>query len=143
MKIIELEYTTLTLSNQVIFACTKEGVVIDMDKHNEVLAIVQQNLIAPYGCILDEQFAYTVNFDVMLAMRDNPDLIAGAVLTHRFTTQKALEFVNPLIKKPVRFFKSAPDAENWVRSYISDYVQNQAVSDTEKPSIPKTMYNNF
>lgn len=128
-KRIDLGFTELEIYDRFFVGRTRRGVEIDMEKHQLVMDIITREIPAPFGMILDEVNPYSVDFEVMLSLRNDPRAICGAVVTYRFVTLKSLAVPASLVKKPMKFCKTLEEAREWVAEKLASLEQREAQVD--------------
>ena len=117
-KEIDLGFTKIQIYNGYVVGRTEEGVQLSIDKHLQVLDAVNQYFSSPYGLVLDEVNSYSVDFPVMMHVRDDPNIACIGVVCHRLTTKIALSIGKVIINKPVMFSSNYEEIENWVQKQV-------------------------
>jgi len=114
IKSISLDFTDLEIYDHILIGSTHEGEQLTRQRHKDVMKIARQEFgTQPYAIILDEKYQYSVDFDVMMMVRRDPQIICASIVSYRFTTIKALLGPAYIIKKPFKFFKNINDAIHW------------------------------
>lgn len=118
MKYIDLGFTELEIYDGYFVGITKEDVVVGKEEHQKVLDTVKQYLTPPFGFILDEKFRYSVEFNVLQDLRNNPDICCIGIVYHRNSTKIALGFCKNFIKKPSLFADNLEEVTEWVKQQL-------------------------
>ena len=119
MHIIELPFTTLEIRDQYFIGKTKEGVNLCMDDHLQVLDSVSQYLTPPYALILDEINSYSIDFSVLMHVRNDVNISCVGVVYHRIATKIALSIGKHIIEKPIFFSDNKNDVTDWVKEQVA------------------------
>lgn len=119
MQIIELPFTTLEIHDGYVLGKTKEGVNLSIDDHLQVLDSVSQFLTPPYALVLDEINSYSIDFHVLLHVRNDVNVSCVGVVYHRAATKIALTFCQNMIDKPVYFSEDKNKVTDWVKEQIA------------------------
>jgi len=119
LKNIDLGFTELEIYDDFMIGRTREGVNIDLNKHNQVIDKLSDEFEGPYGWILDEVNSYSIDFNVLLAAKDDLQIVCCAVVGYRRATRIVYNQAVRLVGKPCRFFESISEAQTWVRQQLS------------------------
>lgn len=118
IKKIDLEFTSIEIYDNFFVVRTKEGVKVTLDHHLEVMDRVNQYLSSPYGMILDEVNSYSVEFAVMMHVRNDPYLACIGIVYYRMATKIALSVGKKFIGKPSKFSSDYNEVESWVKDQL-------------------------
>lgn len=110
---LDLGYTELEIYPNYVVIRTAEGVITSLQKHEEVVAAIESHLAGDYVFILDEVNSYSVELEPIFAIRDNPRIIAVAIVVYRPQTELIYQHGAELIKKPSMFFHDLEQAKQW------------------------------
>ena len=119
MHIIELPFTTLEIHDKHFVGKTKEGVNICVDDHIQVLDTVNQYLTPPYALILDEINSYSIDFSVLMHVRNDVNISCVGVVYYRIATKIALSIGQLIIEKPVYFSGNKYNVTDWVKEQVA------------------------
>lgn len=119
MKHVDLGFTKLEIHDCYGIVRTNEGVDISLADHKQVRDAVEQEIDGPYGLIFDWVNSYSVNPEVVEAIRDNPRIACCAVVAYRDATVTSLTDAKDIINKPGTFFNNLADAQQWVHDTLS------------------------
>lgn len=114
MDKIDLPYTELEFYDRYVIGRTRDGVNMSIDKHREVMEIIEQKLSTPFGMIIDEVNKYSIDLPVFMSIRDEPSISCIGVVCYRKSTKIALSFGQSLIKKPVFFSDNLQEVKQWM-----------------------------
>lgn len=119
MKCIDLGFAELEVYDDFMIGRTREGINIDLDKHNQVIDKLASEFEGSYGWILDEVNSYSVDLNVLFAVKNDPRIACCAAVSYRNATRIVLNQAARLINKPCRFCESISEAQTWVRHQLS------------------------
>ena len=119
MQIIELPFTTLEIHDKYFIGKTKEGVNLCINDHIKVLDTVNQYLTPPYAMILDEINSYSIEFSVLMHVRNDVNISCIGVVHYRLATKIALTVGQLMIEKPVYFSGKKNNVTDWIKEQIA------------------------
>lgn len=121
MEQIDLGFTELEIHNGYVVARTSEGETMTLAKHEQALANVRSRIDSRFTLVLDEVNSYSIDLDVLFALRDNHVINAICIVAYRNSTRLVLKSAKEIVKKPVFFFESLEAASMFVtRGQIKD-----------------------
>jgi len=119
MKHVDLDFTKLEIHDHYCIVRTGQGVDVSLANHVQMRDTVEREINGPYGLIFDWVNSYSVNPEVIEAIRDNPRIACCAVVAYRDVTIKSLTGAVDIINKPGNFFSNLDDARQWVRDTLN------------------------
>ena len=119
MKTIELPFTTLEVYDKYVIGKTKEGINLCLDNHLQVLDSINRYLTPPYAFVVDEINSYSIDFSVLMHVRNDVNISCVGVVYHRIATKIALSFGQHIIEKPVYFSDSKNNVTDWVKEQVA------------------------
>jgi hypothetical protein len=114
MNQIYLGYTELEIHSNYVIGRTAEGETMTLAKHEKALAEVRSHINGRFTLVLDEVNSYSIDLDVMFALRDDHDIKAICIVAYRDSTRLVLKTAKDIVKKPVFFFESLEAATLFV-----------------------------
>ena len=120
IKKIDLGFTELEIHKGYFLGRAKEAISVSLDKHLEVLDVVNKYLSPPYGMILDEINSYSVEFEVMSYLKKDPNVICVGVIFYRNVTKVTLGLGKKYIDKPVKLSRDRDEIICWVKEQLKN-----------------------
>jgi len=111
---VNLGFTQLEIYSDYVIARTAEGETMTLAKHEQALAEVRSRIDDRFTVILDEVNSYSIDLDVMFALRDDHVISAICIVAYRNSTRLVLKSAKDIVKKPVFFFESLEAATLFV-----------------------------
>jgi hypothetical protein len=119
IKKIDFEFTSIEIYDNFFVVRIMEGVKVTLEHHLEVMDIVNQYFSSPYDMILDEVNSYSVEFAVMMHMRNDPNIVCIGIVYYRMATKIALSVGKNFIGKPSKFSSDYNEVESWVKDQLT------------------------
>ncbi|MEE8388288.1 MAG: hypothetical protein V3R65_06925 [Acidiferrobacterales bacterium] len=118
MKTVDLNFTKLEIHDCYSIVRTCEGVDVNLADHERMREAVEREIDGPYGLIFDWVNSYSVNPEVIEAIRINPRIACYAVVVYRDSTATSLASAAEAIGKPGTFCSNLNEAQQWVRETL-------------------------
>ncbi len=118
MKAVDLNFTKLEIHDCYSIVRTSEGVDVSLADHQRMREAVEQEIDGPYGLIFDWINSYSVNPEVIEAIRTNPRIACYAVVVYRESTATSVAGAAEVIGKPGTFCSNLKEAQHWVRETL-------------------------
>ncbi len=118
MKTVDLNFTNLEIYDCYAIVRTNEGADVILAEHKRMREAVEQEIDGPYGLIFDWVNSYSVNPEVIEAIRANLRIACYAVVAYRDSTVKSLAGAAEVIGKPGTFCNNLDEAQQWVRETL-------------------------
>lgn len=119
MKQVDLGFTKLEIHKHYGIVRTREGTDVSLADHERMREVVEQEIDGPYGLIFDWVNSYSVNPEVIEAIRTNPRIVCYAVVAYRESTVKSLAGAAEIVDKPGTFCSNLTEAQQWVSDTLS------------------------
>lgn len=114
MEQINLGFTELEIHDNYVIGRTAEGETMTLAKHEQAMAAVRSRIDGRFTLVLDDVNSYSIDLDVMFAVRDDHAISAICVIAYRDSTRLVLKSAREIVKKPVFFFESLEAATLFV-----------------------------
>ncbi len=114
MEMIDLGFTEFAIHSNFVIGRTAEGESMTLAKHEQALAEVRSHIDGRFTLVLDEVNSYSIDLDVLFALRDDHEITAIYIVAYRDSTRLLFKSVKDIVKKPVFFFESLEAATLFV-----------------------------
>lgn len=119
MKKVDLGFTLLEIHDQYAVIRTQEGMDVTLDNHVQMRDVVEREIDGNYGLIFDWLNSYSVNPEVIEAIRSNDRIACYAVVSYRDSTIVSLAGAAEAIGKPGTFCNSLDEAQQWMQATLN------------------------
>ncbi len=118
MKQVDLGFTLLEIYDKYVIIRTNEGMDVTLDNHLQMRDVVEREIDGDYGLIFNWLNSYSVNPEVIEAIRTNDRIVCYAVVSYRPSTITSLAGAAEEIGKPGTFCSSLDEAQLWMRETL-------------------------
>jgi len=126
MKKMDLKFAELELFDDHVVVRVADGIELDLCKYRQITEVLIDSFEKPFGLVIDVLHFHSFSFDVMLAMRDNENIICCAIVSYRPTTILSLAQSLRFFGKPGTFCGSVTDARFWVKERMVEWHEDSA-----------------
>jgi hypothetical protein len=126
MKIIKeftLDFCTIQQRDDDIVAFEfADGINVDAEMAKQLSRLADENIVRPFGILSNRINSYSLSFEAMSVLAHYDNLAAVAIIVHSSKSQILVEtqnfFISKLRKMPIKIFKDAGPAIEWLHSEL-------------------------